>query len=135
MVDNRPIADNNSLAHRPANPISIAMLFYVVTLAAILAACFRTVFSEKLATGNAVAAFLIAGGIVGFSVGSLEGFRRGGTSAWSGPLIGLALGILWGPLAMIQSIHFASVIGLAFTGCGIMVVVMLVAARYFQTPS
>ncbi len=114
------------------NPISIAMLFYVLTLAAIVAACVGKLSVTEGVTSTAVGAAAAVGSFVGLLIGFFGGsfYFKSYAAAFIGLGVGLMLGAVGGVLAMVQGEHFVSMLSIAFAGCWIVIVVMLVAARF-----
>lgn len=116
------------------NPITLTMLFYVLTTAGILAACFRYMALEESGTSFEYAVSLGIGGVVGLLIGIAQLFRRN-SYAWMSPVVGLLLGVAMGPLLRIQLTHFGTIIGISFFGSWILVLIMSLAAKLNQRRS
>ena len=120
-----PIAE-----HR--NPISIAMLFYVLTLAAIVAACLGRMSGDKGATYGAIGTAIASGCFLGLVIGFLGGtfYFKSVKASLVGFAVGAILGAVAGALTIIKEVHFVPIMTIAFSGCWLIVVVMLLAARW-----
>jgi hypothetical protein len=116
------------------NPLSIAMLFYILTLAAIVAACLGKLSVTEGVTRSTVVAAVVVGSVVGLLVGSLGGgfYFSSIKAALIGLVVGLFLGAVGGALTIITGEHSLEMLTIAFAGCWLIIVLMLVAAR-FQT--
>ena len=116
------------------NPITITLLFYLVTAAAIVAACYRYI-DVKSDSGllQTIAASVI-GAVIGAILGTIVLFRRS-SHVWIAPLLGIAIGFAVGPLIRIRLVHFGSLLGISFLGSWILVVLMAVSARLDQRRS
>jgi len=114
------------------NPISIAMLFYVLTLAAIVAACLGKLSMTEGVTKTALGAAAAVGGVVGLLTGFLGGsfYFKSFKAASIGLGVGLVLGAVGGVLTVVRGEHFLQMMSIAFAGCWLMIVVMLLAARF-----
>lgn len=116
------------------NPITITLLFYLVTAAAIVAACYRYIDVESDSNFIQTIVASAIGAVIGAILGMIVLFRRS-SHVWIAPLLGIAIGIAVGPLLRIRLIHFGSLIGLSFLGSWILVVLMAVSARLDQRRS
>ena len=112
-------------------PISIAFLFYLVTLAAILSACLRTLVGSESTTGPIIVRMVFVGISIGLAAGGLAGglFYRGWLSITLGTIVGTLAGAIAGGLALIPLDRFVEISWIAFFGCWIIIVVILVTAR------
>jgi hypothetical protein len=130
--------DSSSFAESPQarfehrNPISIAMLFYVLTLAAILAACLGRMSGDQGTTYGALAAAIASGSFLGLVIGFLGGtfYFKSVKASLVGFAVGAILGGVAGALTIIKEVNFVPMMTIAFSGCWLMVVVMLLAARW-----
>jgi hypothetical protein len=114
------------------NPLTLSMLFYLVTVAAILAACLRFVGASQATLGQYLWASLL-GAVVGFFLGTSLGL---GTSVrLLAPAVGIFLGAVIGPLICIELSHFASIIITSFVGAWIIVLLNCLAVRHASTRS
>ena len=129
MDDFSTPAKVDSLEQR--NPITLTMLFYVLTAAAILAACYRYIAFDENGTSFEYAVSSAIGGVVGLMIGTIQLFRRS-SHAWMSPVVGLFLGVAVGPLLRIQLTHFGTIIGISFFGSWMLVLIMSLAARLNQ---
>ena len=123
-------ADGMRAEHR--NPISIAMMFYLLTLAGIVAASIGRISQQEVSSKNLVVAS-IAGGcflglVLGFCSGSL--YHRSVKAALVGSVVGTIIGAVAGALTIIHHEHFVQTMSTAFLGCWLILCTMLVAARW-----
>ena len=136
-VDQSKRVTRSAASGHARNPFSIAFLFYLVTLAAILSACLRTLLGESAVTVPLLARMIVVGVTMGLFVGGLAGgsYFKGWKAIWLGMIVGAAVGAVAGSLTLIQHAHFWEIVWIAFFGCWIMIVVILLAARFqSQTP-
>ena len=114
------------------NPISIAMLFYVLTLAGILASCFGRLETNGSVTQTAITWALIIGSVTGTVLGMVGGafYFRSAKAAVITLLIGGVLGAAGGVLTLIREKHYLSILTIAFAGCWLLIVLMLLKARF-----
>lgn len=117
------------------NPISIAMLFYVLTLAAIVAACLGRLSGDSHATYGALGAAIVGGSFFGLIIGFLGGtfYFKSVKASLVGFGVGGILGAVAGALTVIGEVNFIPMMIIAFSGCWLMIVVMLLAARWTRT--
>lgn len=113
------------------NPVTLTMLFYALTLAAILAACLRYVAIERSGTTSEFALSSMIGGVIGWIIGTFQVFSRN-SHAWMSPVLGLSLGIVLGPLLRVKMTHFGTIIGLSFLGSWILVLIIALASKLNQ---
>ena len=108
------------------NPISLAMLFYMVTVAAILLGCYRYI-APTNATGSQYLAASLLGAFIGFFAGAALILRK------ANPMISSALGMLVGasvgPVLCIRAVDFGSILLVTFVGGWLMVLLVCLAAR------
>lgn len=118
------------VVHR--NPISIAMLFYILTLAAIVAACLGRMSGDATATASALGAATAGGCFFGLILGFLGGtfYFKSVSASLIGVGVGATLGIVAGALTVIKEVNYVPMMTIAFSGCWLMIVVMLLGARW-----
>jgi hypothetical protein len=118
------------IEHR--NPISIAMLFYVLTLAAIVAACLGRLVGDARVTYGTMGAAIAAGSFTGLLIGFLGGtfYFKSVKASLVGVGVGAILGTVAGALTLIREVNYVPMMIIAFSGCWLMIVVMLLAARW-----
>ena len=114
------------------NPISIAMLFYVLTLAAIVAACLGRLSGDARVTYGTLGTAIGGGSFMGLLIGFLGGtfYFKSVKASLVGFAVGALLGTAAGALTIIREVNFVPMMTIAFSGCWLMVVVMLLAARW-----
>jgi hypothetical protein len=114
------------------NPISIAMLFYVLTLAAIIAACLGRLSGDARATYGTLGAAILSGSFIGIIIGFLGGtfYFKSVKAALVGFGVGTVLGAVAGALTIIREVNFVPMMTIAFTGCWLMIVFILLSARW-----
>ena len=114
------------------NPISIAMLFYVLTLAAIVAACLGRLSGDARVTYGTLGTAIGGGSFIGLLIGFLGGtfYFKSVKASLVGFAVGALLGTAAGALTIIREVNFVPMMTIAFSGCWLMVVVMLLAARW-----
>ncbi len=115
-------------------PITIAFLFYLVTVGAIISACLRTLTSDT--TGRAIVQMVFIGIAIGLVGGGVVGvfYFRTLRFAVIGTLVGTVVGAIAGGLALVDNERFVELASIAFCGSWLMIVVMLVAARFRSDP-
>ncbi len=113
-------------------PLSIALLFYLVTLAAIVAASLRHLPNDDAITVEALIAALVAGGIIGLGFGLAAGitYFKSGTATTIAMASGILIGCAAGAVALIRAEHFIANMSIAFGGCWIVILMMLTTARF-----
>jgi hypothetical protein len=126
--DEAPIAPLH--AHR--NPISIAMLFYILTLAAIIAACLGRLSGDARVTYNSLGTAIAGGTFIGLLIGFLSGtfYFKSVKASLVGVGVGAILGTVAGALTIIRDADFVPMMTVTFSGCWLMIVIMLLAARW-----
>ena len=114
------------------NPISIAMLFYVLTLSAIVAACLSRLSGDSRITyvslGTAIAGGTFTGLLIGFLGGTF--YFKSVRASLIGFGMGAIVGTVAGALTLIREANFIPLMAITFNGCWLMIVVMLFAARW-----
>ena len=117
------------------NPISIAMLFYALTLAAIVASCAGRLSSNQDLSKTTVAVCAVVGSGIGIAIGFLGGafYYRSGKAALAGLPVGGVLGAIAGVLTLLKDTHYLSTMTIAFGGCWLLVLSMLARARFSGT--
>jgi hypothetical protein len=117
---------------RSQNPLSLAFLFYLVTLGAIISACLRPLSNNAGVTVQTLQTALGVLGVTGLLLGFLLGlfvFRRW-LLALGGIFCGLCIGLLAGALTLISSENFFEVMLIAAAGGWLLIVAMCLAARF-----
>ena len=124
-----------SSIHGQRNPLSIALLFYLVTVGGILSACLRSLVSSEVATTQSLTRLLVSGAIVGFFGGGGLGFFyfRSSRAGMMASALGLVIGIVAGALALVEGKFFLELLLLGFAGSWLLIVVMLLSARFQST--
>lgn len=110
------------------NPITITLMFYLVTAAAIVAACYRYIDVENDSSVLQTIAASVIGAVIGAILGTIVMFRRS-SHVWIAPLLGIVIGLAVGPLLRIRLVHFGTLLGISFLGSWLLVVLMAVSAR------
>lgn len=124
--------DNSThFEEQPGRPVSIAMLFHLVTLAAILAACARFLQSgtEGAVAYDGIAELLIGGAILGLALGSIAAFFNTGYR-WMSPLFGIGMGLIATPFLLIQIENYLAITSIAFVGSWILIAFAMCVARW-----
>lgn len=122
---------------RSTDSVSLAFLFYLVTLAAIITACLNLIIGNKLATWPVVwtAGFVCA--ILGGILGTIFAYRQSrnvpGTSL--GGILGAIVGIAAGLISLVEPSRFVSLMNIAFGGSMVLILSMLVMARFQNDPN
>ena len=111
------------------SPITLSTLFYLVTVAAIMAACVRFIQSDSSVTVQQIIFACIIAAITGMSLGFCM-WIRGIAQNWAAPILGLALGAVVGPLLCVRLTHFSELIGMSFLGSWLLIVLMCITARF-----
>ena len=114
------------------NPISIAMMFYVLTLAAIVAACLSRLSGDVRVTYVSLGTAIAGGSFTGLLIGFLGGtfYFKSVRASLIGVVVGAILGAIAGALTVIREVNFVPMMTIAFSGCWLMIVAMLLAARW-----
>lgn len=123
----------NELTHTGGpQPLSVALLFYIVTVSAIATACLRTLANNEFATWEATTQISIAVAGLGLVCGVIAGFvyRTSGLDFFLLPVVGCVVGAFSGLLLLIDAKYFTEVLLLAFSGCWVLIVGMLLVARF-----
>lgn len=114
------------------NPLSVALLFYIVTLGAIVSACLRSLVVSDDVTVQSLA-FLIGFGIaIGFFGGVTIGafYFKGFFASSIAAAVGVGVGGLAGALALVDGSNFEEISLTAFGGCWVLILMMLLATRF-----
>ncbi len=129
-ASNSPLVGSTTAdSHR--NPISIALLFYLVTLAAIVAASLGRLSSDEFLTTQALWVSIVAGAVIGSMIGIVVGltYLKSGKAAVAGLSVGLVLGCVAGALALVNTQHFLSNMAIAFGGGWLVILMILMTTR------
>lgn len=107
-------------------------MFYIVTVGGILSACLRTLVGSPVLTGESLQRLILAGIVVGWVSGLLLGLYviRGRLAAVLCSCVGILVGAVAGALALVRAEYFGEIAAIAFFGCWIMVLAMLISARF-----
>jgi hypothetical protein len=122
------VSPNRELKNDRRNPVTLTMLFYALTLAGILAACFRYATVQHSGSQFEYALSSLIGGAFGFLIGISQVVGRR-SYAWIACLLGPLVGVALGPLLRIQMIHFGSIVSISCVGSWILVFIMSFSAR------
>jgi hypothetical protein len=116
------------------HPITVALMFYVVTLGGIISACLRTLVGNESLTEASLQWVVLAGIVIGLISGGAIGFYviKGRKAAVVSSCMGIVVGALAGGLAMVQGTHFVEIATISFIGCWLLISVMLLSARYLS---
>ncbi len=111
---------------------SLAMLFYIVTVAAMLAACLRSLESEESISIVALVTILVIASAVSGAVGFVAGWLRIGKFRYAllGAFLGMAMGAVAGLLIQIRPEHFVNSMNTLYLGCWCIMLIMLTASRF-----
>ncbi len=114
------------------SPISISLLFFVVTVGAILSACLRTLVGNESITSRVMAVLVVTGVVVGFISGGCLGMfgYKSAKAAGICSLVGLIVGAVAGGLAAVSGDSFGEIALIAFGGCWLLILSMLISARF-----
>ncbi len=129
--DNAFEMSDSSSKQDQESPISVALLFYLVTISGIAAACVRSLTTSEFATWSATAQSGIGAGLFGLVSGIVAGFvyRSRGLDFFIMPIVGTIVGVFSGLLLLVGVEHFYGIVFNAFVGSWLLIVFMLVAAR------
>ncbi len=124
-----------SVAH--SDSISLAFLFYVVTLSGIVAACVRMVIGNEFATWPTIWAVIGGCGAICWLTGQIMAYQRNRTVAGTmiGGAIGALLGVVAGLVTLIPAENYFDLLNAAFGGTLVLVAVMLVLTRFQRQPN
>ncbi len=111
---------------------SLAMLFYIVTVAAMLAACLKSLEGDKSISIQALVAILIIASAVSGAVGFVAGWFRIGKFRYAvlGAFLGMAIGAVAGLLIQIRPKNFVGNMNTLYIGCWCIMLIMLIASRF-----
>lgn len=114
------------------SPLTIATLFYIVTLGAIFSASMRTLVGDEQATSGAFGFAFSLGAIVGSVAGLGLGlfYFRSAMATGMGLIAGILTGLMAGALSLVDSQHFVESSTLTFVGCWVLVLCMAFSARF-----
>lgn len=117
---------------RQRSPVSIAFMFYLVTIGAIISACLRTLSLDGAITTRWVLTVVFIGIVAGLIAGGLIGafyFKRW-IAVMIGTLVGPGVGAVAGTLTLVDIDHYLEIALVSFVGCWLMIIIMLAAARF-----
>ncbi len=117
--------------HAEGSPLSVALLFYIMTLCAIAVACIRTLATNEYATWSVTLASAAIAGLLGLLSGIVAGlvYRSRGLDFFLFPVVGIILGAFAGLLLIVDVKHFLDIMTVAFVGSWTLIVMMLYVAR------
>lgn len=126
---------SQTLANGRRSVLTITLLFYLVTSGAILSACLRSLVGRVELTDASFVGVLIGGSAIGLFASMISGYFyfRSVTAAVVSGGAGIFVGAIAGGLALVGSDAFVEVAIIAFGGCWLMLMVMLLTAR-LQSP-
>lgn len=107
------------------------MLFYLVTLSAIVAACaqFLRRDNDQPLPWDSAGQLLIVSAGVGFLVGIILFFLRP-NYRWLAPMFGILMGLIAAPLLLIPIGNHWQIMVISFVGCWVLVIFTLLSARF-----
>lgn len=113
------------------NPVTISMLFYVVTLGAIVSAGLRGLTANESLTMASVSTVLGVSVVLGLVLGVHVGIVaiKGWLGAVAAGLSGMLIGGLSGALLLINQQDFTTTLLISLLGCWLLIVIMLLAAK------
>lgn len=116
------------------SPLTMAMLFYVVTVSGIISACLRTLVGNQAVTTQSMTVVLLAGIVIGLIGGGLIGLVYFKTikAGFIASSMGILVGGLAGGLALVDGKYFMEVTFIAFGGSWMLILIMLLSARFRQ---
>ena len=126
-----PTRNATEVLVRARSPMSLALLFYLITLAAVLSACLQLLRGQDVPR-TAFLTYCVVGIVLGFVLGGAGGafVTRRATATLIGSMLGLPLGGVAGVLALINHQRFeAAMIG-AFCSCAVLIFCVLLATRF-----
>ncbi len=124
-------------AQRARSPLTLAFLFYLVTIGAVLSACLRPLSADGALTTQSLTLAIVIGGGAGSTIGFLIGlvWVRSQWLALVGLFCGLAVGAIAGALALVRSEHFLELVWIALGGSWLIVLTICLAARFSKSPA
>jgi hypothetical protein len=124
--------ENKSIAIRPPGAYSLLLLFYLMTMAAIVVAACRMAFDNSHLTLQSfgMGAVVCAGG--GSIVGSVIGFLvdRNSVGLFIGASVGICAGLVATWMALIDPTHYTNLNLLVIGGCWLIAAVAITANRF-----
>lgn len=117
---------------RNRNPISLAFLFYLVTLGAIVSASLRTLVDDESVTTLRLGVCLAVGTMMGLFIGLGVGifhFRRLHATV-AATMSSMLVGVVSGGLSLVRGEQFVYLSVISFVGCWILIAIVLIAARF-----
>ena len=112
--------------------LTVGMLFYFMTLGGIISACLATLVGNAALTDEALTRVLLITVGIGFLSGGVIGFYylKSRKAALIGCCAGILVGAVAGGLALVRAEHFTQIMLIAFGGCALLMLVMLLAMRF-----
>lgn len=132
MAEADPFEFEERSEQSPQSPLTITLLFYIVTMGGIVSACLATLGGNENVTVLAVAAALGVGATIGVVLGIFVGlfyFRRV-RDCGVGAGVGAGVGLVAGGLSLVSSEDYWTVATLSFFGCWLLALLMLTSARF-----
>lgn len=132
MLDEPKQAISPSAATTARGPVSIAFMFYLITLAAILSACLRTLVIDESVSGELLTRMIFIGILIGLLSGGLAGifYFRGWKAITLGTIVGSVVGALAGCLSLVSNAHFGEIMWVSFFGCWLIILALLLTTRF-----
>lgn len=124
--------DESASRARSRSPITLAFLFYLVTIGGILSACLRPLADSNLVTGVTLAVLIGIGIGLGVVSGAVLGlfFYRSLIVGLIGAGVGVAVGGLAGALSLVETQRFVELGFIAFGGSWLLIVIMCISAHF-----
>ena len=125
-------ASPDSASVESRSVVSLATMFYLVTIGAVFSACLRLLFIDDGPTAEAYAKVAMVGVVLGTSVGSIccGFYYQQARQGMLGALVGGCLGAVYGLVSLIPIALFYELYLTAFAGCWLLIVLMLGMARF-----
>jgi hypothetical protein len=131
ISDDRIPEETISANGRPGS-YSLLLLFYLTTMAAIVAATSRLAFDNKLFTWSSFALGTLITALLSISVGSVVGYLCVGRGAL-GPVVGAIVAVALSPVAawisLVGADHFASANAIVWGGCWLIITISMLGNR------
>ncbi len=137
MVSPTPSAQSNTSprSQLSSSPLSLAFLFYMVTIGAVLSACLRPLSADGVLTTQSLSLAIVIGGGAGSTIGFLIGLMwvRSQWLALIGLFSGLAVGAVAGALALVRADHFLELVWIALGGSWLIILTICLSTRFSKS--